>query len=74
MTENEKYAADQLAGYALTCRMTNTLEWMEGLSMKLNSYLESVQDGDRVTTAGHGLQTITVEERSTLDKSGYPKS
>ncbi len=60
---NIRTASDNLAAYAMTCQMTNTLEWMEGLATRLNAYLESIQDGDRVATHGYGLQTITAEER-----------
>lgn len=69
---NIRHAADQLAGYAKSCRMTNKLEWMEGLAMRLNTYLDAVQDEDRVATEGYSLKTITVDELSRLDKFGYP--
>lgn len=70
--ENIRHAADMLAGYAATCRMSNTLEWMAGLTKAINAYLEATGDGDRVTSFGYGLQTITAQEISTLDSFGYP--
>jgi len=71
--ENIRYRANLLAGYAATCEMKNTLLWMEGLAKHINGFLESIGDGDRVTTHGYGLQTITAEELSTLDEHGYKK-
>jgi hypothetical protein len=60
--ENIKDAADRLAAYAVTCRMTNTLAWMTGLKNAINNYLAAVDDNDRVITFGYGLQTISEEE------------
>ena len=65
-------AADQLVVYVMSCRMRNTLKWMEGLASHLNNYLQETNQEERVTTHGHGFQTLTTEELSTLDKYGYP--
>jgi len=66
--ETIRCAANMLVGYAATCQMQNTLAWMEGLARHINATLEAMGDGDRVATHGYGLQTITAEERSTLDE------
>ena len=58
--ENIRHAADMLAGYVATCQMTNTLDWMEGLSKRLNDYLESIDDDERVETWGNGLTSISI--------------
>ena len=60
--ENIEAAAAMLAGYATTCRMTNTLGWLKGLKIHLNNYLAAVDDDDRVITFGYGLQTISEVE------------
>jgi len=60
--ENIRHAADMLAGYAATCRMTNTLDWMEGLAERVNEYMEAVQDDDRIKTFGYGFKTIPESE------------
>jgi hypothetical protein len=57
-------AATLMASYAATCEMRNNLEWMEGLATRLNLYLESIGDSDRVVTYGYGLKTITAAEFS----------
>ena len=68
--ENIRHAADMLAGYAITCRMTNTLSWMTGLKDHINNYLDAVQDDDRVITFGYGLQTISEAEMADRIKKG----
>jgi hypothetical protein len=68
-----RHAANALAGYAATCNMKNSLEWMEGMAKALNDYLEAVGDSDRVATFGHGLGKITAEEYSLYDSHGFPK-
>ena len=68
--DNIRHAADMLAGYAATCRMTNTLSWMTGLKEKINNYLDAVQDDDRVITVGYGLQTISAAEMLERIKKG----
>lgn len=67
-----KEAADRVVSYAMSCRMKNTLEWMEGLAAHLNKYLHETNQEERVATHGYGFQTLTTEELSTLDKYGYP--
>jgi hypothetical protein len=64
MSEREsiRHAADMLAGYAATCRMTNQLAWMEGLAQRINEYLEVCGDGERVVTSGYGLETVSAAE------------
>lgn len=56
-------AADRLAGHAVTCRMQNTLEWMEQLSERLNEYLQAIESNARVQTAGHGFDVIHKTEQ-----------
>lgn len=56
-------AADRLAGYAVTCRMDNTLEWMEGMAVRLNEYLKAVGDSQRVQTSGNGLELFYEKRR-----------
>ena len=68
--ENIEAAAAMLAGYATTCRMTNTLSWMTGLKEKINNYLEAVGSDDRVITFGYGLQTISEAEMLDRIKKG----
>ena len=68
--DNIRHAADMLAGYAITCRMTNTLSWMTGLKAQINNYLEAVGSDDRVITFGYGLQTISAAEMLERIKKG----
>lgn len=53
-----KESANRLARYAATCRMENTLEWMEGLATRLNEYLQASGDDDRVQTFGYGFEVV----------------
>jgi hypothetical protein len=61
--DNIRHAADMLAGYAATCQMKNTLEWMEGLAKRLNDYLEAIDDSERVETWGNGLTSISKDKQ-----------
>lgn len=67
MSDQTKAAADELAGYAASCCMRNTLPWMEGLAEKINAYLEATGDYDRVVCHGQSLQTIT--KRANLESA-----
>lgn len=62
MSDKIQHAADMLAGYAAACKMQNTLDWMEGLAVRINDYLESAQDDERVVTWGLGFKTISKDE------------
>ena len=48
--------------YVLSCRRSNTPEWMEGLVKVINKYAKEVGDSDRVTTLRDGLQVITQQD------------
>ena len=67
--ENIKDAADRLAAYAVTCRMTNTLAWLNGLKHLLNNYHDAAGSDDRVITFGYGLQTIRYRSLSEEEMS-----
>ncbi len=41
--------AQSIVQYVITCRMTNTKEWMSGLVDRLNAYLEASDETDRVS-------------------------
>ena len=56
--EQVKEQADRLVGYAVTCRMENTLEWMEGLAVRVNEYLKARGSNERVQTSGYSLETF----------------
>lgn len=58
-------AADRLAGFVVTCRMKNTLDWMECLAVRLNEYSQAIGDCDRVQTDGHGFELV---HKSTVRK------
>ena len=44
-----------LAGYALSCRKSNTKEWMDGMVRCINEYAKAVDDTDRFEFNGHGF-------------------
>lgn len=59
---NIRHAADTLAAYAMTCRMRNTLQWMDGFAELISQYMESVQDPLRVVIAGDSMTQVSPEE------------
>ena len=60
-------AADRVVGFAMTCQMRNTLEWMEGFSIQLSAYLQAIEKDCRVQTDGHGFELV---HKSTVRKEG----
>lgn len=62
--ENIRHAADTLAAFALSCRMSNTLQWMDGFAKLISAYLEAIDDPCRVVADGRSLKQVSPEEHA----------
>jgi hypothetical protein len=56
-------AAGKFAGYALTCRLHNQAEWMEGLVEHINKMAEIIGDSSRFAFDGDGIRGKRTEHR-----------
>lgn len=59
---DQRVAMAKVINYVLSCRRSNTPEWMDGLVEVINEYAKEVGEGDRVATLRDGLQVITQQD------------